>query len=201
VSDSWNKTYSTTTASERSWTEGIPHQSLRFIEASHPQLDDAIIDIGGGSSRLVDELKRRRFTDVSMLDVSSVAIEESRARLPGVPIEWILDDITAWTPTRTYRLWHDRAVFHFLIDPIQHATYLTTALDCIEPGGHLVMGTFSTNGPETCSGLTVQRWNDRDLANLFADGFELVQSTTQEHLTPWASVQPFTWVLLRRRKS
>jgi len=199
MSDSWDSTYLQKTASERSWTEGIPQESLRFVEASGVGPDDAVIDIGGGSSRLVDELLRRHFRDVSVLDVSKVALDEARTRLPQAPVKWINADVTAWRPDRTYRLWHDRAVFHFLIEAGQQSNYVSTATAHVEPGGSLIMGTFSPDGPETCSGLAVRRWSIEELSDLFAGGFELVKGEYRDHLTPWASVQPFTWVLLQRR--
>ncbi len=199
MSTSWDETYSRKGPSERSWTEAIPQESLRFIDASGVGPDDPVVDIGAGSSRLVDELKRRRFTDVSVLDVSKVALDEARARLHDSRVEWINADVTSLEPTRTYRLWHDRAVFHFLVEPEQQVAYVATATATVEPGGFIVMGTFSPEGPETCSGLTVRRWSIEELQVLFSSGFDLVKGEYRDHLTPWASVQPFTWVLLERR--
>ena len=197
---SWDETYSQKSPSERSWTEGIPQESLRFIDASGVGTEDAVVDIGGGSSRLVDELKRRRFTDVSVLDVSKVALDEARSRLRDAHVEWINADVTRWEPDRAYRLWHDRAVFHFLVETGSQSDYVATATAHVEPGGHLIMGTFSPEGPDTCSGLAVRRWAIEELAELFAAGFDLTRGEYKDHLTPWASVQPFTWVLLTRHE-
>lgn len=200
MSTSWDDTFSQKSPSERSWTEGIPQVSLRYIDASKVGPNDTVVDIGAGSSRLVDELKRRRFTDVSVLDVSKVALDEARARLPDAHVDWIECDVTLWKPERTYRLWHDRAVFHFLVEPDLQSTYVTTATAHVEPGGHLIMGTFSPEGPDTCSGLAVRRWAIEELSELFAEGFDLTMGEYKDHLTPWAAVQPFTWVLLKRHE-
>lgn len=194
----WDSTYSSKGPAERSWTEAIPQMSLRLIAEAGVDVGGAVIDVGGGSARLVDELRRRRFADVSVLDVSTVALEEARTRLNDPDVTWILGDVTAWSPTRQYRLWHDRAVFHFLTDPDDQARYAATATASVEPDGHAVIGTFSPNGPDSCSGLPVQRWRGLEIAELFAPGFDLETSFEHEHVTPWGSVQSFTWVLLRR---
>ncbi|NNN01862.1 MAG: class I SAM-dependent methyltransferase [Acidimicrobiaceae bacterium] len=199
MSTPWDTTYTHKSPAQRSWTEGIPQESLRFIDASGVGPDDAVIDIGAGSARLVDELKRRRFTDVSVLDVSSVALQEVRSRLGDANVHWINADVTRWKPERSYRLWHDRAVFHFLVESEQQSAYVQIVSDCVEPGGFLVMGTFAPDGPDTCSGLEVRRWSIEELSSLFDGGFDLVRGEYKDHLTPWAAVQPFTWVMLQRR--
>jgi len=198
VSSTWDNTYSGKGPSERSWTEAIPLVSLRLIAEAAVDVRDAIIDVGGGSARLVDELRRRRFADVSVLDVSAIALDEARARLNDPTVTWVLGDVMTWVSTRQYRLWHDRAVFHFLTDPDDQARYAVTAAASVEPNGHVVIGTFSPQGPDTCSGLPVQRWSGLEIAELFAPGFDLETSFEHEHVTPWGSLQPFTWVLLRR---
>ena len=198
MSSTWDGTYSNKNPSERSWTEAIPQVSLRLITEAGVDVAGAVIDIGGGSARLVDELRRRRFVDVSVLDVSTIALEEARTRLNDPDVTWILGDVIEWTPSRQYRLWHDRAVFHFLIDHADQARYAATAAASVEPDGYAVIGTFSPNGPDSCSGLSVQRWSAHEIAALFAPDFDLETSFEHDHLTPWGSVQSFTWVLLRR---
>ncbi len=199
MTNDWDETYREKNVSDRSWTEAIPQSSLRLIEAAGVGLGDALIDIGGGAARLVDELRRRRFHDLSVLDASQLALDEARARLGDDDVNWIHADLMEWQPDRQYRLWHDRAVFHFLVVPDQQARYVELCESVIEPGGALVMGVFSLRGPETCSGLSVRRWSAEDLSERFANGFATVTSFEHDHVTPWGSVQPFIWVLLKRR--
>jgi trans-aconitate methyltransferase len=195
----WDERFTATTEADRSWTQPVPTDSLEFIALAGVGPDDAVIDVGGGASRLVDELLARGFTDVSVLDLSTAALDEAEHRLGGTDprVHWIHADVTHLQPSRTYRLWHDRAVFHFLTDDVARTAYRRNALASVEPGGHLVLATFAPDGPEQCSGLPVLRWDAEGLASEF-DGFELVASERREHHTPWGSVQPFTWVLLRR---
>ena len=194
----WEETYSSKDEGQRSWTQERPRDSLRFVDEVSLSLDDAILDVGGGASRLVDELVRRGYRDVSVLDLSPSALAEARSRVTDVTVQWIVGDVTTWSPTRTYRLWHDRAVFHFLVSLSDQLRYFDTAARAIEPSGFLIVAAFSTSGPTTCSGLAVQRWSIDDLCQRFAERFTPRSSASLEHVTPWGSVQPFTWVLLQR---
>ena len=198
----WDAVYSSKGENERSWTEQSPHESLRYLALASSNVDGSIIDIGGGASHFVDALLTQNFTDITLLDISAPALDETRNRLHDVKgssnISYICTDITTWQPNRTFTVWHDRAVFHFLTDPNDRKKYLAAARAGIQPKGYAIIATFSPGGPESCSGLPVQQWSAADLAAEFADGFTLVESSTTEHITPWGGVQPFTWVLLQR---
>ena len=195
----WNDTYATKGVNQRSWTQEVPTDSLFYIDALDLPRDAPIIDIGGGSSKLVDELLTRSFTDLSVLDISSTAIHEAQGRVNAERVQWLLDDITRWQPTRQYALWHDRAVFHFLVHRDQQLGYVGTAASSVMPGGHVLLATFAPSGPQECSGLAVHRWVSDELAELFCENFTLITSDLREHVTPWGSCQPFTWALLQRR--
>ena len=194
----WEETYASKVAEQRSWTQARPDESLTFIEGVQLDVGDAILDVGGGASRLVDELVRLGYRDLTVLDLSPTALSEARRRVRSEAVEWIIADVTAWTPTRTYRLWHDRAVFHFLVSPSAQARYVETAVRTLAPGGFLVLATFSHSGPTNCSGLAVRHWSIDELAERFEEEFTLLSSASSEHVTPWGGVQPFTWVLLQR---
>ncbi len=204
VSETWETTYRSKQASERSWTQAMPEESIELIERAGIGYDDAIIDIGGGSSTLVDVLVSRGYLDITVLDISASAIAESRARVEAMPeasarVDWIISDLRGFSPSRTYALWHDRAVFHFLVDPLDRARYVSRAAQTVRGGGALVIATFSLEGPETCSGLPVMRWSADDLAAQFIVDFEVVEHFVRDHHTPWGSTQSFTWMSMRRR--
>jgi SAM-dependent methyltransferase len=163
--------------------------------------DEAVLDVGGGAAPLAGALLARGFADLTVLDLSVVALQASRARLgpAGARIRWVQADVLDWIPDRSYGLWHDRALFHFLVDAEDRERYVTTARSAIRPGGHAVVGTFAGDGPATCSGLPVARYSAHALADSFGAGFALVDFRRQEHRTPGGSVQFFTWVAMRRR--
>jgi trans-aconitate methyltransferase len=196
----WDGRFRTTGEADRSWSQDVPADSLHFIDLAGTRPGDAVVDVGGGASRLVDELLGRGHTDLTVIDLSQAALDEAAARVgpAGSAVRWVAADVTHWEPARSFRLWHDRAVFHFLVDPADQEAYVATATAALEPGGHLVVATFAPGGPEQCSGLDVQRWSTDDLVAAFP-AFDEVVSEQREHHTPWGSVQPFSWVLLRRR--
>ena len=198
TNEHWNQAYTTKAADERSWTQPLPTDSLTLIRDTHVAPDGPIIDIGGGASLLVDELIHNGYSDVTLLDVASAALTETEARL-GDKATYICADITQWTPERTYEVWHDRAVFHFLTTPEQHDAYLNAFLTGTDSSSHLIIATFAPTGPESCSGLPVQRWSQHDLARFFKPHCEVISTFETTHTTPWGTLQPFTWLHARRK--
>lgn len=195
----WDHIFRTRHEDERSWTQSTPAMSLRFIAALELPLDAPIVDVGGGASRLVDELVRAGHRNVTVLDVAEGALREAAARVGDTTaVDWVTADVLAWQPAHRVRLWHDRAVFHFLTDADAQSRYVSLAASTVEPGGHVVLATFAPDGPTTCSGLPVQRWSVEQLVARFGGAFDLVDSTTEVHHTPGGADQPFTWVTMRR---
>jgi SAM-dependent methyltransferase len=196
----WNDIHSAAPSTTRSWYEHEPTISLRLIEATKPGASAAIIDIGAGTSMLVDRLLDNGFTDVTVLDISAHALDEVRRRL-GARVSdatFITGDVLSWQPVRRYDVWHDRAVFHFLTEPSQRARYISLAEAGVRPGGTLIVATFAEDGPSQCSGLDITRYSADDLSATFASGFRPVSSEREAHHTPAGGVQPFTWAMLRR---
>ena len=193
----WESTYAATTAAERSWTEELPSTSLEWIRASGIAKDARIADIGGGASRLVDVLVGEGFTRVSVVDLSASALAEAQGRVGG-QATFTQSDLFAFTPSSLLDLWHDRAVLHFLSDPSERAAYVDHVAASVEVGGSVVIACFSLAGPEQCSQLPVTRASAQDLVQLFGRRFQLAQSATVDHLTPWGKSQPFTWVRFTR---
>jgi len=115
----WQNVYREKAENQVSWFQETPAISLELIEAVHPKFDSAIVDIGGGASRLVDRLAREGYRDLTVLDVSENAIAMARARMgePAEAVRWIVADVMQWEPTRRYDLWHDRAAFHSSAGP------------------------------------------------------------------------------------
>ncbi len=193
----WDSAYSTKAPTERSWTEPLPADSLRLVNESNLAKSAAIIDIGGGASHLVDELLKQDYSDITLLDISQSAIDETQKRL-GNSISYICADITQWGPMSKYHLWHDRAVFHFLTTQEQQHRYFETLRTATSTGSQVIIATFAPTGPESCSGLPVQRWSQDELALFLSPLCHIVSTYETIHTTPWGSTQPFTWVHARR---
>lgn len=189
----WERIYSSHPDRELSWFEPVPSISLDLLLTPSLKKDAAILDVGGGSSRLPDALLDREFTNVTVLDIADSALQVSRARLGdrASRVRWIAADILDWEPDNPYNAWHDRAVFHFLLEEHARRAYVAAMERCLLPGSLVVIGTFSTLGPERCSGLPVQRYSAQSLAAELGDGFRWTATRKLEHTTPSGSMQHF----------
>ncbi|HET8987394.1 MAG TPA: class I SAM-dependent methyltransferase, partial [Humibacillus sp.] len=185
----------------RSWFEPHAEQSLRLLDRCGVGPADSVIDVGGGASPLVDALLERGHTDLTVLDISAVGLDIARARLGARAdaVTWVVADLHTWQPSRSYAVWHDRAVLHFLTADDARAHYVEALEAATGAGAVAVLATFAPDGPEQCSGLPVRRHDEADLAALLGDPWEQVAVDREEHVTPSGGVQPFTWAAFRRR--
>lgn len=188
-SDHWNAVYATRPEGDLSWFEDTPVRSLSWVADTGSSHADAVIDIGGGVSSLAPALISEGYLDVTVLDVSDVAVKRQIALQPL--IQGIVADITNWEPQRQYDVWHDRAVLHFLDTPEAVASY-RRALDlAVSPGGHVIIATFAPDGPARCSGLAVRRYAMDDLIEVLGPEYQPETSETFAHQTPTGAVQSF----------
>ena len=196
----WEKVYAEKDEDDLSWTQRTPVSSTPMIHRCGLSAADPIVDVGGGTSRLSNELRGLGYRDITVLDISEQALARTRERLGdrANEIEWIARDVTAWQPTRTYKLWHDRAVFHFLTDAEHRQSYLDALHAGVAADGFFIVATFAPDGPERCSGLPVQRYGAEDFAALLGENWVLEEAEREEHVTPGGRVQPFTWCRFRR---
>jgi cyclopropane fatty-acyl-phospholipid synthase-like methyltransferase len=199
----WEGVYATKGESEVSWFQESPAISLEMIRQANLDHGAAIIDIGGGASRLVDCLLQKGYRSIAVLDLSAAALEAAKKRIgpTAANIDWIVADVTTWQPAGPYDVWHDRAAFHFLTEPRDRAAYLERLRSALRPGGQAIIGTFALDGPEKCSGLPVQRYDGKSLASELGPSFELLDSRTETHHTPWNSTQAFQFSRFRQRQS
>jgi len=198
----WQNVYRQKGEQEVSWTQADPQPSLGLIErfANTPQA--AIIDIGGGASRLVDALLVRGFDKVTVLDLSEAALEAAKLRIGPAAgkAQWIAADVTAWQPPRAFDIWHDRAAFHFLTTEEKIHKYVSIAECAIRTNGYLILGTFSEAGPDHCSGLAVRQYSQPSMSARFEKAFERIRCVTEDHKTPFNTVQNFLFCSFRRKK-
>lgn len=193
---SWDEVYAGRDSAELSWYQRDPAVSLRLL-ADHP---GSVVDVGAGTSFLVDRLVDAGRDDLTLVDLSRGALERSLARLGArrAVVKIHVGDVLDWTPGRTFDVWHDRAAFHFLTDPADQERYASTAARLVRARGAVIVATFSPDGPTRCSGRPTAQWSAGELEDLFAESFVLEHSEQEIHLTPWGAAQSFTWVVLRR---
>ena len=196
----WDSIYGEKPSDAVSWYRPHLERSIAFIERAGLPPDAPIIDVGGGASTLVDDLLDRGYTDLTVLDLSVSAIASAQARLNrrAAKVCWRIGDITSIDlPKARYAFWHDRAVFHFLNDPAARERYVQAARLALRPDGHIVVATFGPSGPETCSGLSVMRYDAEGIHRQFGDEFRKVDECREAHRTPWGSEQEFVYCYCR----
>jgi SAM-dependent methyltransferase len=195
----WEDVYSTREINGVSWFEASATTSLRLIAAAAVGADASIIDVGGGASPLAGELLAAGYRDLTVLDISEAALQRSAAQLGdrASAVEWIAADVCHFEPGRRFDLWHDRAVFHFMVSEADRAAYASSLRRGLKPGGEAILATFGPNGPTRCSGLPIHRYSLDELASELGPGFEPLASKLQIHTTPSGREQQFLWARFR----
>ncbi|MFO7954148.1 class I SAM-dependent methyltransferase [Thioalkalivibrio sp.] len=197
----WEHVYQTRATDAVGWYQAEARMSRALIEVVAPDRDAVIVDIGGGASVLADELLAAGYRNLTVVDLSGAALAKARERIGAraSEVEWQEADVLEYPfPEASLDVWHDRAVFHFLTDPDQRARYASKMRRALRSGGLVVIGTFAPDGPETCSGLPVERHSPDTLQDVFGPECVLVQSQREVHVTPGATEQPFNWCVFRK---
>ena len=197
----WETVYSEKGAEAVSWYQPHADMSLALIGDTGVSRDAPVIDVGGGASTLIDDLLSEGYADLSVLDLSRSALDLAQARLGtrAERVKWIEADVTTVElPENHFDVWHDRAVFHFLISAAHRSAYVANVMRALKPSGHLIMATFAEDGPTSCSGLPVMRYSPAQLHAEFGSGFELIRHEREEHVTPGGTAQRFVYCYFRR---
>jgi hypothetical protein len=197
----WDAVYEQKGPAQLSWYQREPLVAAELIWRLDLPTDAAIIDVGGGASTLVDILLGAGYEDVSVLDVSSAALEAAQHRLGEASqrVTWLRRDLLQWEPDRRYDLWHDRAVFHFLVGSAERDLYRRALGNALRSDAHAIVATFALNGPTHCSGLEVRRYSPEGICQELGAEFALVAARGESHTTPGGMTQPFSWAMMRRR--
>jgi Methyltransferase domain len=194
----WERVYATKQAHEVSWAQAVPQISLDFIHSFDIRKTAKIIDIGGGDSHLVDFLLAEGFENITVLDISENALTRAKERLGAraKKVKWIVSDITTFEPTTRYDVWHDRATFHFLTEETQIKYYQNLTAKAVK--GYLTIGTFSENGPEKCSGLSIKKYDETALTTVLSANFDKIRCVNEDHTTPFGTQQNFTFCSFKK---
>ncbi len=192
----WERIYTEKAPDAVSWYRPHLDKSVTLLEQVAPDRSSSIIDVGGGESTLVDDLLADGYENITVLDISQVAIDANRRRLEAASerVTWLVADICkVELDSSAYDVWHDRAVFHFLTSASDRAAYVRQAARAIRRGGHVIVSTFGPEGPMKCSGLDVVRYDAESLHREFGEHFRLIESSEELHHTPFGTVQQFLY--------
>ena len=197
----WDTIFGTKAEDQLSWFQPYPKTSMQFIDLFRLPVNAAIIDIGGGDSHFVDALLNKGYRNIYVLDISTKAIERAKNRLgeKADQIHWIVSDVTEFEPPVSFDLWHDRAAFHFLTTEEKIYKYVSVAEHAVKKNGYLILGTFSENGPQKCSGLNIKQYSEISMSARFEVSFEKIKCITEDHKTPFNTIQNFLFCSFRKK--
>ena len=197
----WEAVYNKKSFDEVTWYQPEPKQSLKLIKQYISNLDARILDVGAGSSTLSDYLLKEGYRNISLLDISASAFDQSKQRLGSKADElnWLIGDITNFDFNQDYDLWHDRAVFHFLVNSEDQEKYIQTLKDTLRSSGIFIISTFAEDGPLKCSGLEIVRYSKDELIHRVGDEFELLEFCKEEHVAPHGLEQKFNYWVFKKR--
>lgn len=196
----WEKVYSTRKSTEVSWYQATPQVSLNFLNELAIPKSAAVIDIGGGDSCLADHLLNLGYSNITVLDISEAAINRAKERLGknAEKVSWIVSDVTEFSSDKKFDCWHDRAAFHFLTVREQVEKYLSVAQKHISENGRMIIGTFSTQGPEKCSGLPVKQYSEQSLSVVLKKWFDKIKCIVVDHITPSNKIQNYIFCSFKK---
>lgn len=197
----WEKVFTTKAENEVSWYQLNPETSIQLIKACNLPKEAKIIDIGGGDSYLIDSLLALGYTNLYLLDISESAIERSKKRLGAKAehVTFIVSDVLDFKPTENFDVWHDRASFHFLTQDEDIQKYKSIVSNALNSNGNFILGTFSTEGPLKCSGLDISQYSVEKLLAVFEEEFEMENCFTEDHETPFTTIQNFIFSHFKKK--
>ena len=196
----WENIYESKDEKSLSWFQKDVSPSINLIKKYINKNHKNFIDIGAGTSRLVDSIiKIRNIKKISLLDISSKALSINKKRLPQVyEINYITSEITQWEHDNIYDVWHDRAVFHFILSKDLINKYLSILDQSTKSGSIVIIGTFALDGPEKCSGLEIKKYSSNMLDKILGYKFKLLESVDQNHYTPIKKLQKFSFSVFKK---
>jgi 2-polyprenyl-3-methyl-5-hydroxy-6-metoxy-1,4-benzoquinol methylase len=196
----WENVFQTKDTTKVSWHQPVPDTSIKLIDKLNLSKSAKIIEVGSGDSFLGDVLLEKGYSAITLLDISEKALQTVQERLgeKAQTIKFLAADITEFSSSETYDLWHDRAVFHFLSDVNDINKYVNIVSKKLILGGHLILGTFSNNGPDMCSDLNVQQYSEEEITKTFSQHFKKIECFTENHHTPSGGIQNFLFCIFQR---
>jgi ubiquinone/menaquinone biosynthesis C-methylase UbiE len=196
----WQRIYAEYEPRQVSWYEPRLESSLALIAEAKLDRGAAVLDVGGGASSLPFDLLDAGYLDITVADISASSLDRAREQMGEAAdrITWVEADVRDHDFGRLFDLWHDRALFHFMVQATDRDAYLETLRRTLRPGGHLLIATFGPQGPTRCSGLPAARYGATELSEALGDHFKLLESTVDNHRTPSGKEQQFLYARMRR---
>ncbi|QOP46496.1 class I SAM-dependent methyltransferase [Sulfurimonas paralvinellae] len=179
------------------WHQRSPQKSLELI-SSYAKKEDAVIDAGCGASLLVDKLLELGYEDITLLDTSKASLDIVKKRVKSEHVTYMREDILAFESQKKFDLWHDRAVFHFLLTKKERQKYFEVLSSVIKPNAIAIIATFSKDGEIQCAGLDIEAYDDTKILQELPNNLQLIESEAYRHITPKESEQNYSYFIIKK---
>ena len=193
----WDTVFQTADYTQVLWHENSPAKSLKLI-MQYSKKDDSIIDVGCGASFLVDNLLKNEYKDITLLDTAKTSLEIVKKRVKNENISYVCEDILNFTTQKKFTLWHDRAVFHFLLSKKERELYFKVLADSLKSDGVAIVSSFRVNGPIACAGLDIVQYNREKILQELPKNVKLIESQEFTHITPKETKQEYIYFVLQK---
>ncbi len=202
----WEKVYTNSDEKELGWYQQNALPSIKLIEKTGIDSNELILDVGSGASILIDELISFDYGNIIATDISEKALNITKNRLDTKQvnnINWIIDDLTKPTElldVKEVSIWHDRAVLHFLKSKKDQNTYIKLLNSCVKKGKYVIIAAFNFESVDKCSGLPVEKYDERKLHDLLGQNYNLLDCFNHTYTTPYGSTRPYIYTLFQKMK-
>ena len=193
----WDKIFQTADYKEVLWHQKSPQKSLELIKKYAP-IDASIIDAGCGASFLVDRLLEEGYKNITLLDTSKISLDIVRNRVSSESLDFVRSDILNFSAFKEYDIWHDRAVFHFLLTKKERQNYFEVVRNSLKEGAKAIISTFRTDGPIQCAGLDIVQYNHEKMLAELPKDLKLIESEEYLHITPKESEQEYIYFVIEK---
>ncbi|WP_231374026.1 class I SAM-dependent methyltransferase [Aureivirga marina] len=199
----WNKAYTDKETEKLGWYEKEAKPTLDLIKDCNLPKDTRILNVGVGTTTLIDDLISEGYSNLIATDLSEKALEILKERCGTENVSYIQDDLTNSTTLNTISqvdLWNDRAVLHFFLKEEEKQAYFDLLKKVVKIDGFVIIATFNLNGALKCCGLDLCRYDKAMIAERLGEDFELVKDFDHTFINPAGSPREYVYTLFQRKK-
>ena len=200
----WDKAYHKEDE-QLGWFESNPQSTIRLIEKCNLNKEATILNVGSGTTFLIDWLIETGFTNIIANDVSEVALSKLKKRIQNkfnYGLNCLSDDLTK--PLKLNKLtdvdlWIDRAVLHFFLKKEEQTAYFELIDKITSKDAFVIIAVFSLDGAEKCCGLDLQRYNLEMLQQGLGKSFKLIETFNHTYTNPFGGKRPYIYTLFQKQ--
>ena len=199
----WDKAYNKED-NQLGWFEEKPSQTMQLVEACQLKKDATILNVGAGTTNLIEALLDAGYTKLIANDLSEIALQKLQSRIKeshNYDLKTIADDITNPSDLQNLQnidLWIDRAVLHFFLKEGEQRAYFNLINNILAKKAFVLIAVFALDGAEKCCGLDLKRYNVEMLQEKLGEGFKLVNTFNYTFINPFGGERPYVYSLFQK---